>query len=373
MDAESQSRPQTIDAFIAQAREKQLSDNDILALATQAGWQRATVLAELERLATLAAPNDNNTGPRQNNSPEKNSRPSLSSLIAAMHHIFLWFFVGTSAFTCYVLVANLFTYTDDGYDIVYRPATPIKCIIAALVTLSAYMAFYIPYLHHTLKPPYVTAGKTWSIVTIALSSIGAIITATVTVLLVTNDAKVQWILVAALICVFCIAVALTYWAATFVSPKKKLRSGILIGGVAVMVCLTVTVSALFLLHLPGARHDETLRNNLTKTAENILAYADKHNALPKATTPFIITGSDITYKPTSTSAYQLCGRFQQRKDFSYGGQLQDSDIDLHPSSFPSKHVGENCFTFFTSAHIEGRPTSEQEYLDHYKPEFIFMQ
>ena len=84
-----------LDTFVKDARDKGLDDDIIRKALLSEGWDSSLVTAAL---TGVAVPKPATEQEAAHGSHPK--RPSLSPLMAAMHHILLWFFTGSSEGSC---------------------------------------------------------------------------------------------------------------------------------------------------------------------------------------------------------------------------------------------------------------------------------
>jgi len=156
-----------IEIFIKQAREKGLNDDAIRSSLDAKGWDKTAIdLA----LVGLEVPTPPSTAPQTTATPADQPR-SLSPLMAAIHHVILWFFSGSSAVAIGGTVASLY-----GFQV---SSTALASMIAVtLITFIPYALLFGILLAKNFKAVTVP-NKTWSIITICIHSIGAMIAAIV--------------------------------------------------------------------------------------------------------------------------------------------------------------------------------------------------
>ena len=333
---------QELQEFITKAREQSLSDEEILAALVDNGWSETQAKLALKGLAVPTPEAKEAAQPKQNE-PNIQKQPALSPLSAALHHIFLWFFTAASSLAIGAAVASAFNRPVSGQALA-------AFIAVVLVTLAVYGSFYMSYARRATRPPFVTANKVWSIITICIHGVGAMAAAITLIVMAIVGGSGIIAVTAALILALDLAVLVTYIAATFMKPESATRRTIL------KVVMQAVFAALLLLcdwslvAYSGVRHDQDLREDLVATQKAVRDYTTEHDALPESGDDITITG-DVTYERISGKTYNLCGVFKRSgTDYDYGRDktYTPSDNYITEYEFTASGAGKQCFAFESS-------------------------
>ena len=325
-----------LETFVKDARDKGLDDDTIRKALLTEGWDPSLVTAALTGV-TVPKPT---TDQAAHNAHPK--RPSLSPLMAAIHHILLWFFTGSSAVTITGVVASLF-----GTNV---SSTALASMIAVtVVTFIPYAVLFILFLLKTRKTPSLIPGKVWSIITICLHSVAAMVAAiTLVVNLIVGESATVTIS-AALILLLDLLVVKTYLFAAFSSEKlRKLRSVVLYAFIPALVILFGILFSMSAFKLGPAKHDEGVRKSLAASVQNIAEYTRTNDKLPAAGAVTLEQG--VSYNMLSDTTYEVCASFQttnrEQSDYYYSRPTYDrTDSYVSDSSFDNDKTGNQCFTF----------------------------
>ena len=373
-----------LERFVARARALGLADEAIADLAHDAGWSEAPVriaLADLEARTPsapptqpahatqpvplpqpTAAPRSEAEQPGDDAADRASRRPSISPPVAAIHHVALWFFTGTATPLIPVVLGAIRRGDDDAPTTIAR-FTAVLAIAGAL-----YGVLLVVYLRRALHPPYPTANRVWSTITICIHMIGAVTALTfATVYLVEQlseapdgsappGAWIGWSLLVALVHA---AITVLYLTATFLGPRMRGRRAVLIGAPVVVLAVLVGVLAYSLAALPGVRHDVAVRADVAETAVAVGEFAAAHGRLPDdAEFHDLDTPDGVDYEadgprsgiPTSEHRYELCAEFERE---SHSGRTEAS-IPVEPiddayrvtvSELGEHGAGRSCFHF----------------------------
>lgn len=318
-----------IHAFIQQARQKNLDDDAIREALIEKGWSKTAIdLA----LAGIEAPAPSSEVPRAH------EKHSLNPLLAALHHVILWFFTVSSAVTIGATIASLY---GSGVD----SRALASMIAVTLVTFIPYAILYVIFLRKTYKNHLLVPGKTWSIITICLHSIGAMIAAIVAVVSAITDGDQRVLISALLILALYVMVIVTYSFAAF-SEKQTLRKVFLTLYLPLLIVLFGILFSLSLWKIGPAKHDEQLRKNLAETVQSVHAFTRDNRKLPDNASQFAIK-PDISYQKVSDKTYKVCANFWSdtyRYEDSYSASgSKISDEYVYDEMFHGKGSGEQCF------------------------------
>lgn len=351
-------------AFVTQAREKGLTDESIRKNLELEGWKKEKIDTAL---AGLEVPKPDTPASEPTATPPQPANPfSLSPLMAALHHIILWFFVGSSTVTICGTVASL-------YGISVSTEVLASMIAVTLITFIPYAVLFCIYLAKLRKNPLLIPGKVWSIITICLHSVGAMTAAIVLVVnLITSGSQV-FIISSALILALNVLVVIAYAFAAFgIHRALTLRKVIVYLYLPLLLIMFGILFSMSLLKLGPAKHDEDLRRDLSAVAAKIRTETRTNNKLPDSISGLTSNGS-IRYEKTNTRTYKLCANFQTSNTPSVGGasyysdsstQGTKSDAYADEYSFLNSKSGENCFSFesyYLEEKEQGRETYDYSY------------
>lgn len=325
-----------INSFVKDAREKGLSDETIRSALKTQGWDISLIDAALLGLEVPAAPTSQ---PQQTTSHGN----SLSSLMAALQHVLLWFFTASSTVTIASVVASL-----SGFEISVKVLASM--IAVTLITFTPYAALFLIFSLKLRRSPDLIPSKVWSIITICLHSIAAMVAGITLVVTLINSGDFSVWVSALLILLLDLIIVTTYVFAAFGVKTRRTRKVIIITHLPVLLALFGTLFILSLLQLGPARHDEQLRKDLAASATAIREYTTEHKALPNGNEG-LLKSNEIRYKKVSDTSYSLCATFQanaRRTSSYYYGNNSFSDAYPYDSQFTAYGSGEHCFTITSS-------------------------
>lgn len=330
--------------FIEQARGKGLNDEDIRKALTAQGWNEAAIEFGLKGLE-IPKPRQEPVVLEPKVAP-KDTRPSISPLMAALHHVLLWFFTGSSTVTIIGVMASL-----AGVEVSTQALAAM--IAVTVITFTPYAAFFISFLRQAAKTPGLVPGKAWSIISICLHSIGAMIAAITLVVTAITGGEMYILTSAALVLVLGLLVVVTYCTAAFATSDKAtaLRKVVTRSYLPILAVLFGVLFVLSLMQLGPARHDEQLRKDLATTVQHINQYARDHHQLPSELGS-LSASSEIEYTLKADATYEVCATFQtaskNQSNDRYTPDVAPSDSYVSETSFYPAHTGRNCFTFSSS-------------------------
>jgi hypothetical protein len=339
-----------LSAFVTQAREKGLSDESIRKNLELEGWEKEKIDTALVGIDVPKPDAPANISTHQAASPEAapNQPFSLSPLMAALHHIILWFFVGSSTVTICGTVASL-------YGVNVSSNVLASMIAVTLITFVPYAVLFGIFLGKTRKNPLLVPGKIWSIITICLHSVGAMTAAIVLAINLILGGSQVFIISSALIFALDLLVVIAYLFAAFgIHRALKLRMVVISIYLPLLIIMFGILFTMSLMKLGPAKHDEDLRKDLGAVTAKIRTETRNNNKLPDSINGFT-SNTAIRYEKTDAKAYKLCASFQtsdsnQTTSTSYyysSGTAQEnmSDAYVDDYSFYTSRTGENCFSF----------------------------
>jgi hypothetical protein len=322
-------------SFIEQARTKGLDDQQIKQALVNQGWDEARITVALTGLEIPKADQPAAT-------PSHAKRPSLSPLLAALHHVLLWLFTGSSTVTITGVVVSLF-----GENVSTQVLASM--IAVTVITFIPYAILFISFLLQAKHTSGLIPGKVWSIITICIHAVAAMIAAITLVVALINSGEQSLIISASLILMLDLIVVTTYCFAAFTPERlNSMRRIITSSYLPTLGVLFGILTILSALQLGPARHDEQLRKDLATTVEKINHYTSDHKKLPEAIDT-LRTNSDIEYTKTDDQTYEVCATFQtsnknsnpSRSPYDYP-QL---DSYVSESTFYVINRGRHCFSF----------------------------
>lgn len=312
-----------LDEYISEARAKGMTDARIRKSLESEGWDKESID---EGLSGLSIPKPPSKSDGKKHHSEGNG--STGPLQSALHHVLLWFFLGSSSISIGLVTASLF-----GANV---STTALASLIAVtLVTFTPYVVFFVLFLRQVRKTPKIIPGKVWSIITICLASIGAMASAITLVVSLVTSAHISLIVSSTLLIALYVITLIIYGFATFASSSlMKFRKIVLIIALPAFAVLMGTLFVMSLLQLGPAKHDEAIRTELSKTVQSIKIEVSKTGILPSAAdAKSLITDPSITYTLKSSSTYELCATFQTGSEdsLSYPAYYAE-DLNQEPIS-----------------------------------------
>jgi hypothetical protein len=345
-----------IQSFITQAREKGLEDTSIRESLTAQGWDKAAIDIALVGL-DVPKPEMSVPAPTKA-SAEPPHAPSLNPLMAALHHVILWFFIGSSSVSIGGTIASLY-----GMEVSSEALASMMAV--TLITFIPYAVLFGLFLRGTRKTPLLIPGKVWSIITICLNSIGAMIAAIVAVVNLITGGEPVFLIAAALILLLDLLVVITYSFAAFGTHRAlKLRTVVMSLYLPLLVVMFGILFMMSFLKLGPAKHDETLRKDLSTVVEKVSAQTRDQKKLPDSiTSPS--SNASIKYKKLTDKTYQVCAEFattnkMYARDDIYNNTAP-SDAYVSESTFYASHTGENCFEFTSEYLTQQTPDLDLPY------------
>lgn len=347
--------------FIAHARQNNLSDEEIRDTLLTQGWSSADITLALASIEVPVSRSVSDSHKETTTSIDSvQTPPSLHPLLAALHHVLLWFFVGASTIAIIGAVSSLFG------GIVSSEALAAM-IAVSLITFTPYALLYLIYLRSVRHRRRLVPGKIWSIITVCLHSIGAMGAAiTLTVALITSSTSAI-IISAALILLLNSIIVITYIFSTFILDSgARLRKSILLAHIPLLTILLGALFILSVLQLGPAQADEERRKEIVRTVDTIRDASIRNQKLPDSSYSLDIN-NDIEYTVLNERMYRLCTNFLIDTANSYGYEsspkqpISDSYVDEY--QFRAAN-GRQCFHFEASGIFQPvvppRDTTEPE-------------
>lgn len=318
--------------FIEAARKKKLSDQEIVHLLTQEGWDEVTARAAVSGLVVPAPPDHHDNG-------QKHTGAGLSALEAALHHILLWIFSLSATIVIAALTASLFGDSPD--------SDAFSTYLAVIgVTFTAYAVFYGHYLRLLRKNALLITSRVWSIITIVLHSIGLIssLIAITTILIdgAGSDDKAE-LIAAVSIGVINALIAAAYALANFsTNARMRLR---LLPGYIIFVATVLIVFGIFAgFRLEPVRHDNDAEAALLRTTEEVKNYVNDNQKLPDSISDVHGTHDDVQYHRIDDITYEVCADFRLASGDADNKYTQPDDyVDAYV--FETHKEGIDCFSF----------------------------
>lgn len=320
-----------LDTFIETARAKGLSDAAIEKALTSEGWDKHEVQLAISGVSV----------PKPPQSTAKSVKMvSLHPAVAALHHVLLWFFVGSSSISIAAVITSL---TGGGVNV-----TALAALLAVTgITFTPYAVFFITYLVQLKKQPGLIPGHVWSIITICLHSLGALGAGIIlAVTAITNPSDSNLISSAIILALYSIVIV-TYSIAAF-SKGSTIKRVILSITLSIITGIIGTLAALSIVQIVPAQQDEALRRELVTTTKNIVAFTKQEQRLPtESEASTLISHASIRYAATSDTTYELCAPFLKPRlpaqSYTSPAYAQ-TDSFQDESLFYSDKVGDVCFS-----------------------------
>lgn len=328
-----------IETFVKAAREHNVDDLAIRKALEEKGWDSADIDAALSGAKT---PEDEMAVQAPTPPATRQKTATLSPLMAAMHHILLWFFTSSSTVTIVGVIASLFSENVS--------ADALAAMIAVtVVTFIPYAVLFAVFLSLDHKRKGVIPGKVWSIITICLHIIGAMAAAITLVVTAITSSTTSVMVGAGLVLLLNAIVITTYCFGAFsLTHVPKLRKVVISLHLPILVVLFGILSFLSIMQIGPAKHDDQLRQNMVTTVQKIVSYTKEHQALP-ANGNAIVTSPEIHYSKKSDTTYELCADFQIHEKAAPPSHPASSeaihDDYVYKEQFTYYGKGQRCFTF----------------------------
>lgn len=319
-----------IETFVTQAREKGLDDIAIRKSLEAKGWDKTEIDIAL---VGLEVPSPSSAAPISTTA----APTSLSPLMSAIHHVILWFFTGSSAVAIGGTVASLYGFRVGG--------TALASMIAVtLITFVPYAILFGILLAKNFKVVTVP-NKIWSIITICVHSIGAMIAAIVTVVNIITGGESAYLVSACLILTLDLLIITTYSFAAF-ARAGTLRKTVMLLHLPLLIAMFGTLFIMAIFKLGPVQHDDLLRKDLTAVVTAIAENTQKNDRLPDNINS-LTSNPSISYEKTGQTTYKVCGDFQtaERSDETYYHMTERTDNYANESIFYSTHGDKQCFDF----------------------------
>lgn len=271
------------------------------------------------------------------------TRQSLSPAMAAMHHVFLWFFVGSFTFGISAAVSVILNTS--------AAPTDLNNFIAVIaISLSVYLGFYVVYLRKALRPPYLSAHPVWTTITVCLLGVASMTAAIFLIVNLLDAERGDLVVTSAIVLVLYLALLLNYVAATFFSVEKRMRKRILVTAVPVVTIVLVVLFAASIANLGPIQRDESTREDLVSAGEMVASSTAKQGQLPKDDSELKLPAG-VSYSKKDEVTYELCASFERdAADYVFtnmGDQptdtYQPNDSYLSTTDFYAS-AGSACFT-----------------------------
>jgi hypothetical protein len=212
-------------------------------------------------------------------------------------------------------------------------------IAVTVITFIPYAVLFISFLLQSKRTPGIIPGKVWSIITICIHAVAAMVAAITLVVALINSGEQSLIISALLILTLDLIIVTTYCFAAFAPERlNSVRRIITSSYLPTLGVLFGILTILSALQLGPARHDEQLRKDLVTTVEKINYYTSDHKKLPD-TIDTLRTNSDIEYTKTNDQTYEVCATFQT------SNRSNRNSSYVSESMFYVINRGHHCFSF----------------------------
>lgn len=265
---------------------------------------------------------------------------STGPLFSALHHVLLWFFIGSTSFAITSAISSLF------HDYVSEDALA-SFIAVSVVTFIPYSVVFLLYLRKRRLQPQLIPGRVWSIITICIASIGVMAATITAVVALINSTDSSVAISAGALIILYASVIVTYATAAFmVNTKERTRRWLLRLPIIIVTALLLGVFIPSLLQLGPIKNDNQLREDLVTTVNTIRQIAQAQQSLPESADSYL-ANPEITYRKLTGERYQLCAPFSVKSnDRSYPSM--DVIQDNYVSTYDFNNSGiSNCFTIET--------------------------
>jgi len=341
--------------FITDARAKDWDDEKIKQALIASGWQEAQVDAALSGLALPLATGGGNHGHEVNQA----NHPSVNTLQAALQHVLLWLFTGTSTIMINIVAFALLSGNSGSSD------TLLTYVVLEAVTFAAFAFFHWKYLRQLRKQPELVPGKVWSILTIvfhSLGTIGAVVGFILVLVLVHNSETTAGIVASLAIGVMDVLVVAAYALATFSKrPQSKLRLQYLRFFPVALFVIIASLGVFALFKVGPLRADDQTMQNLVTAVQDVHAYADRSKTLPENLSQLPHQPQGVSYRSTGSDTFEVCATFRvDHGDTSANDtSARQDDTYVDTSVFDNDKAGHRCWNFYDdsirSVPVDGTP------------------
>lgn len=347
------------------------TEDDVVTVPTPVTAQSA-VYGEQSHTQYRSEPNEqHHTTHRTHYAPQSSpydtieQKTKLPILQAVIHHVSLWVFL----FCSIPAIIYLVSFLMDSGTASYSDLTTLTTFASVLlVSGGLYVVMYAIYIRKTLKDyPNLKTGKVFSILTIAGSTVGAVISGIVLLstmmssILLGNDTSSSAILSSLLITIIFSATILTYFATDFMNTATRGRKLFTRFAPAVTGLILLGMFALSFTAIPSVAADSATQRNLVETTDQIVLFTEEHGALPNIEEfQHVNTHDGITFENTGHDTYELCAVFERdTTDNDYA--MRDLPIqDRHTVewNFNTHSSGNHCFAMQSSYLLNHEPPYE---------------
>jgi hypothetical protein len=327
--------------FIHQARQKNLTDEQIRQLLHDSGWHETQIVAGLAGL-TVPAPQYPEVSQVAAVTTKAPRLHDLNALEAALHHILLWLFTGTTTIMFSIVAYALFGDEQSGVLSAF--------LVVSLISFLPFAGLYLRYLVKVQTDQKLTTGRIWSVITVVLHSVLLLITVItfILALLLAHNHITRASLITASIAIMILnaIVVVTYAFANF-APKSPYRPWVLRVFPILVLLLLLIFGVIAISHVRAARGTEVQEQAMLTVVNDVSSYVSRNNRLPVDLTVLDASTDtnsayNITYTVKDKTSYLLCSDFTKALVPDASSQLYDSY--LSKSDFAPAKAGTNCWT-----------------------------
>ena len=339
-----------IDTFIDNARAKGWDDGKIKETLAASGWTQPQIDAGMSGLVVPAPPTvapSNAVAQGKPGQEHTQGRPSISALQAALQHVLLWLFTGTTTVMMSVVAFALFARGEGSSEAL------LTYVVLEIVTFTPFAFLYWRYLQQQRNQPDLMTGKVWSIITIVLHSVGlvgAAIGLILVIVLVHDTYTTAGVISSLLVGAMDGMVVVAYVAANFAkNTGSRLRKRYLQLFPVGLFILIATLGIAALIKVGPLRADDQTMHNLSTAVDNIHTYAQTHRELPDSLSQLSSAPAGVTYTKTASDSFKVCASFKAghgTNDPGYTASNDDSYVDS--SWFNEGSSGYRCWNFTDS-------------------------
>lgn len=321
-----------IDDFVKAARGKALPEETIRKSLVAAGWTDAQIDQAL--LSGLEVPTPDGKSLASSN------RPSLGSLESALLHVLLWFFVAASTIAISAVSSSLF-----GGSVSSEALAAMMAV--SVITFTPYAIFFVRYIRRLRVAPELIPGRVWSIITICIHSIGAMIAGITLVVGLIISSSPSVIVGSSLVLVLNAIILISYSVGAFTRPSKKRRLVLTIH----LFALALLLGSLFvisLIRLAPSQADSQTREQLVESVQEVKNFTSQHGKLPAQGE--LNLPDTVTYRQISNQIYEVCADFKLNSDsddYDMSQPFEDSYVSTYDFSHHEK--GNDCFELKSTA------------------------
>lgn len=372
--------------FIAEMREKNLSDELIYKNLLQKGWDEKLVneafLPDGTDVPTPSAPLENTTKTTTEPAEQTITKQSeleakisestrLSKAESVLHHVFLWIF--SIAFVVNVqVIAGIINSSYDYDDTVTK--TLASSVMTLLITGAIYGVFYWSFAKKFKQDSSLMFHGGWNLATIILGSLVGILALIALIAALIWETDLNEILPRLLpIIIYCVIAVLNYALINFGDVRSQFRKkyALMAYWLVLLVTIIATLLAVSYIYFDKKGDRETMEDVVETVQENY-KYYKQNGKLASKLSDLDMDSAKISYRVLDSGGmgalncigdqadckellatdptFEICGEFKYANDSGYYNSYTDDYIMVYDEFFNLYRIGKieqglNCFKF----------------------------